>query len=210
MERSAVPEGINDNFLDTELDPEAWETRWEVESREVFACRGDIVKAMDLKQGDRIADVGAGTGLYLVPFSQAVGENGKVYAVDISPRFIEHLGARKVEENLANVTVHASSEASLDLPENSIDAAYVCDTYHHFEYHKAMLASLHSSLASGGKLIIVDFERIPGESREWILGHVRAGKDQVRAEVEEAGFHFVEEVTLPGLEENYYLRFRRP
>lgn len=210
LERSDVPEGINDNFLDTELDAEEWESRWEVESREVFACRDDIVKTMELKPGDRIADVGAGTGLYLVPFSQAVGETGRVYAADISPRFIEHLGARKIEEGLGNVTVHASSEASLDLPDGSIDAAYVCDTYHHFEYHKAMLASLHSSLTSGGKLIIVDFERIEGVSRDWIMGHVRAGQEQVRAEVEEAGFQFVEEVTLPGLEENYYLRFRKP
>ena len=210
LERSDVPEGINDNFLDTELDPEMWETRWEVESREVFACRDDIVKTMELKAGDRIVDVGAGTGLYLVPFAEAVGESGLVYAADISPRFIDHLGARKVEENLTNVRVHASSEASIDLPEGSIDAAYVCDTYHHFEYHRAMLASLHSSLTSGGKLIIVDFNRIEGKSREWIMGHVRAGKDQVRAEVEEAGFKFVEEVTLPGLEENYYLRFRKP
>ncbi|MFT4649493.1 MAG: ubiquinone/menaquinone biosynthesis C-methylase UbiE [Glaciecola sp.] len=209
-ERSNVPEGINDHFIDTQLDLAVWQERWEVESREACACRDAIVQTMGLQSGDRIADVGAGTGLYLVPFSEVVGESGVVYAADISPRFIEHLTQRKSDEALVNVRVHTSSETSLSLPNDSIDAVFICDTYHHFEFHSAMLASLHSALASGGKLNIVDFERIPGESSDWIMGHVRAGKSQVREEIESAGFLFMEEVTLPGLEENYYLRFRKP
>jgi SAM-dependent methyltransferase len=209
LERSDVPEGINDNFLDTQLDLDIWQGRWEVESREVYACRDGLVQAMGLKAGDRVADVGAGTGLYMVPFAEAVGAGGLVYEADISPRFIEHLRQRKIDEGLDNVRVHASSETSLDLPADSIDAAFVCDTYHHFEFHRAMLASLHMAITSGGKLVIVDFERIPGQSREWILGHVRAGKEPVRSEIEGAGFTFVEEVTLPGLHENYCLIFNK-
>ena len=96
------------------------------------------------------------------------------------------------------------------LPRAAVQMAFVCDTYHHLEYHWAMLASLYKALEPGGDLVIVDFERVLGVSREWVLEHVRAGKDVVRAEVEGAGFVFVEELTLPGLEENYVLRFRRP
>ncbi len=55
--------------------------------------------------------------------------------------------------------------------------------------------------------MIVDFERVPGVSREWILGHVRAGKETVRAEVERAGFACEGEVPIPEFEENYCLRF---
>ena len=49
----------------------------------------------------------------------------------------------------------------------------------------------------------------PGQSREFILGHVRAGKDVFRSEIEEAGFRFESEVDIPTFQENYMLRFRR-
>ena len=71
------------------------------------------------------------------------------------------------------------------------------------------MASLHRALRSGGEVVMVDFERIPGVSREWVLDHVRCGKDEVIAEVEGDGFELVEELAVPGLAENYVLRFRR-
>ena len=58
--------------------------------------------------------------------------------------------------------------------------------------------------------MVIDFERIPGVSREWTLGHVRAGKSVFRQEIEQAGFEFVEEIPLEQFEENYFLRFRKP
>ncbi|MGB2501466.1 MAG: SAM-dependent methyltransferase, partial [Mariniblastus sp.] len=60
-----------------------------------------------------------------------------------------------------------------------------------------------------GELVVIDFERIPGESREWLLGHVRAGKEVFRAEIMDAGFALDEEVTIKGFKENYFLRFRK-
>ncbi|MFK7777096.1 MAG: SAM-dependent methyltransferase, partial [Gimesia sp.] len=71
------------------------------------------------------------------------------------------------------------------------------------------LASIHKAMVPGGKLVVIDFERIPGKSRDWTLNHLRAGKATFRKEIEKAGFEFVEEVNVPALKENYYLRFRR-
>lgn len=209
-ESSTVPEGINDRFLSDELDPQDFVERWEVESREIYAERAEIVEAIGLRPGEAIADIGSGTGLFVAPFSETVGSRGDVYAVDISPRFIEHLRTRVEDEGLDNVTVVHSREDSATLPDGSIDVAYVCDTYHHFSDQDAMLGSIHSALRPGGRLVVVDFERIPGVSRDWILGHVRAGKETFRSEIEANGFRFVEEVEIPGLEENYFLRFERP
>jgi len=56
----------------------------------------------------------------------------------------------------------------------------------------------------------VDFERIPGTSREWVLNHVRAGKQVTREEIEQAGFEYLREVPVEGLEENYLILFCRP
>ena len=86
----------------------------------------------------------------------------------------------------------------------------MCDTYHHFEYPHSTLASLHQAIRPGGSLVVIDFERIPGESRDWVLEHVRAGKDVFTREIEAAGFELVEQVAIEGLKENYVLRFRRP
>ena len=62
----------------------------------------------------------------------------------------------------------------------------------------------------GGRLVVVDFERIPGVSREWILGHVRAGKETFAKEIESVGFTKRTEIEVPGLKENYFLVFTSP
>jgi len=206
----APAEGINSKFLDPTLDPQEWVERFEAESREVFHAREAILDALDLAPGDRIADVGSGTGAFLTMFSRAVGPAGRVYAVDISPRLIEFVEKRVRDENLDNVAVVHSTATSTRLPPASIGTVFTCDTYHHFERYPEMLASIHQALIPGGLFVVVDFERIEGVSREWIMGHVRAGKKTVRQEIEAAGFEFVDEVEVPAFVENYLLRFRRP
>jgi ubiquinone/menaquinone biosynthesis C-methylase UbiE len=210
QQEATVPPGINDRFLDPNLAPEEWVKRLELESRDVFASRIEILKALNLSEGDRIADIGAGTGLFESIFSKSVGPTGKVYAVDISPRLIEYMKGRVATEKLANVEVVLSNESSAELENDSIDIAFICDTYHHFEYHAEMLLSIRNALCRGGELVLIDFERIPGKSSDFIMGHVRAGKEVFRREIERSGFRFVEEVEIPGFRDTYFLRFERP
>lgn len=206
----ATAQDINREFLAPDLDPEAWLARFEVESREVFAARAEILAATGLSPGDRIADVGTGTGLYLEAFSRSVEPTGRVYAVDISPRLVEFVERRIRDERLDNVTVVLSTEDSTRLPPVSVSHVFLCDAYHHLTRHESMLASMHAALVPGGRLIVVDFDRIPGVSREWLLEHVRADKATVRGEIEAAGFRFIDEVEVPAFRENYLLRFERP
>jgi predicted methyltransferase len=208
LEQSVQP-GINANFLASDLDVDRFVRTFEGESREIAVHRDEILASLGLAEGMAVADVGAGTGLFLAPLAEAVGSGGRVFAVDISPRFVEHLEQRAAQEGLAQVQVVQCAEDSVELPPASVDAVLVCDTYHHFEYPRSTLASLHAALRPGGRLVVVDFERIPGVSREWTLDHVRAGKDVFRAEIEAAGFRFEDELEVPGMEENYLLRFRR-
>ena len=208
LEQSVRPK-INENFLDADLDVDQWLRRFEVESREVFVGRDEVLQACDITPGASVADIGAGTGLYTMLFAKAVGSEGWVFGVDIAPRFLEHLNERAGTTGVENLTAVLGSQRSVNLPPDSIDLAFICDTYHHFEYPRSTLKSLHRALRDGGSLVIIDFERIPGESREWIVNHVRAGKEQFRREIEAAGFEFVEEVDLSSLKENYFLRFRK-
>jgi ubiquinone/menaquinone biosynthesis C-methylase UbiE len=206
---ASVKPGINESYLDPEMDVDAMVQRFEVESREIAAQRDAIVAAIEVRAGERLADVGAGTGLFLEPLAVAVGPEGRLYAVDIAAPFVGFLSQRAAKLGLEQVEPRLCSERSVELPDGSIDVAFVCDVYHHFEYPQSSLASLRDALVPGGRLVIVDFERVPGVTREWILSHVRAGKDEVIAEVEAAGFRLAEEKQIEGLSENYFIVFER-
>lgn len=205
----SVKPGINEKFLDPQLDVAEWVNRFEVESREVFAAKDEIIERMKLSPGDRVADIGTGTGLFVEPFSEAVGEEGWVYALDIAPKFVERVEKLAEIKNLNNVTPVLCGQNDIRLAPGSINAAFICDVYHHFEYPEQSLASIHKAMKPGGKLVVIDFERVPGKSREWTLNHVRAGKEVFRAEIEKAGFRFVNEVEVPSFQENYFLQFER-
>lgn len=207
-QRTGKP-GINDRFLDPKLDVGEWLGRFEIESREVYAARERVLDILDIKPGMSVADIGAGTGFYSRLFASAVGEQGWVYSVDISPRFLEHINRQSQAEKVGNLTSVLGTDRSVRLPPESIEIAFICDTYHHFEHPRSTLASIHRALKPGGRLVVIDFDRIPGKSREFVLGHVRAGKEVFRKEIADAGFRFVEEVKVPAFKENYLLRFRK-
>jgi len=207
---TSVRPGVNETFLAEDLDVEHFVEIFEGESREVFVQREHIVEALAVSSGMTLADIGAGTGLFPPAFDREVGPASRVYAVVISPKFLEHLRERAEREGLARVEVVKGREDTVELPAASVDLAFVCDTYHHFEYPRSTLASLYTAIRSGGSLVILDFERIPGKSDDWVLGHVRAGKAVFRGEIESAGFRFEREVPVEGLKENYVLRFQRP
>jgi ubiquinone/menaquinone biosynthesis C-methylase UbiE len=205
----AKPE-INADFRKPDMDVASWVQRFEAESREIAAHRDDIAAVLALKPGEAVADIGAGTGLFEEPFTHAVGAKGTVYAVDISPAFLDHLRQRAKDASWTQVQVVACDDRSTKLAPASVDAAFICDTYHHFEHPADTLASLLRAIKPGGRLVVVDFEREPGQSRDWVLDHVRCGKAQVKAEIEQAGFRFTREATVPGLTENYVIEFAAP
>jgi len=204
LAQGASPE-INEQYRNP--DYSRWQRNLETEGREVYEKRLAIVAAVALKPGQAVADVGAGTGLFTRLFAARVGPQGRVYAVDIARAFVDGNVQRARAARLENVVGIVSTQADTRLDERSIDVAFVCDAYHHFEEPKAMLASIRRALRPGGTLVVVDFERIPGASPDWILQHVRAGKEDFRREIEASGFRFAEEVKL--MRENYFLRFTR-
>ena len=205
QEKSVKP-GINDPFKDPDV--REFVGKFEGESREVFAARDKVVAACELKPGMVVADVGAGTGLYTRLFAKAVGPDGQVLAVDIAPKFLTHIQKTAREAGLRNVTPVLCNPDSADLPPASVDLIFVCDTYHHFEFPERTLTSLHRALKPGGRLVVIDFIRIPGQSREWVLNHVRAGQDVVEKEIASAGFRKTGEVK-DLFQENYFVAFEK-
>jgi len=204
-EEQSVKPGINAEYLKPDMVVTQWVARFEKPGREVFDQREKILQALRLRAGQKVADVGAGTGLFTMLIADAVGPKGKVYAVDIAKEFVALIERRAKEGGLKNIQTVLCTDHSVELPKASVELVFTSDTYHHLEYPRSVLASIHRALRPGGELFVVDYRREPGKSRGWILNHVRAGQEEVVREVEAAGFKRVE--TPDFLKENYLVRF---
>jgi ubiquinone/menaquinone biosynthesis C-methylase UbiE len=204
QDKSLQP-GINKPYENPNL-PDAIK-RFERDNREIYQHRQEIAAACQLKPGMNVADVGAGTGLFTRIFAAQVAPQGRVYAVDIARKFIEHIEKTCQAAQLVNVTGVVCKPDSVELPLASVDLAFLCDTYHHFEFPQKSLASIHRALRPGGRLVLIDYRRIEGQTPAWLLKHMRAGQEVFTREIEAAGFKKLDEINL--LKENYLVRFER-
>jgi len=189
QEKSVKP-GINKG--DEKADAQRRATQYERASRDVVQKLDAIVAACRLKPGMSVADVGAGSGLFTRPLARKVAPGGKVYAVEIAKKFVDHIEKTCREQGIDNVTGVLGTPVSAELPAESVDVVFTCDTYHHFEYPYKMLASIHRALRPGGRLVIVDYKKEEGVSPKWVFGHVRADMKLVVKEVTEAGFKLID------------------
>lgn len=206
QEKSVKP-GINDRWRSPDIQPlvESLET----ESREIYHEREALARLVDAKPGMAVADIGSGSGFMTELFAKMVGASGRVYAVDINPKLLAHIAQRAAQDGLKNIQTVLDNDTSTELPANSVDIVFLCDTYHHFEYPKAMLASIYKALRPGGQVVLVEFHLVKGKSPAWMFEHVRAGQEVFTKEFVDAGFAFDKELHAPFFTENYVLRFRK-
>lgn len=152
----------------------------------------ELVEAMNLRPGMRVADVGTGVGYMLPYLSHAVGPTGEVIGEDIAPDFIDKARVRVSTMGLKNVKFVVGTEYDPKLPGGVLDAVLVLDAYHHFDYPESMLKGIRESLMSDGKLYIVDYYKRPDAmgpgTGDRALQHIRLDEDDVIKEVEGNGF----------------------
>ena len=192
-EQHSVRPGINRHYQNP--DWQQWVNTFERPGREVYDKRHLIVDATGVAPG------------FTRLFAQRVGAEGRVFAVDISRTFIENIMRSAREHGFDNVKGIVNNDKDVMLPPASVDLAFLVDTYHHLEYPESMLSSIHRSLKSNSRLVVIDFRRDPRTSSRWVLGHVRAGKSVVIDEITRAGFRLIDD--KPMLRSNYYLVFSR-
>jgi ubiquinone/menaquinone biosynthesis C-methylase UbiE len=155
---------------------------------------GDLVKAMGLRPGMTVADVGTGIGYMLPYLSRAVGAIGQVIAEDIFEDFLAAARMEALNQQLANVTFVKGTDKDPSLPEGAVDEVLVLDAYHHFDYPETMLAGIHRSLKPNGKLVLVEYYKtaaaMPNNNA---LTHIRLNKPDVIKEIEANRFRLVSE-----------------
>ena len=203
------PASMNKKFTDPNVDIQQFVKRFENDSRDIYVKRQDITRAVGLRPGDAVADIGAGTGLFSLLFAEQVAPKGTVYAVDIGPAFVKYIAEQAKQRGHERVVKTVlNTPDSAELPPGSIDVAFLCDTYHHFEHPEKMLASIHRALRPGGRLVIIDFD-LRKDSSEFVKQRARAAKEVYYREIMAAGFELIEKKDAPAIQDNFYAEFRR-
>lgn len=118
----------------------------------------DVMDALLIADGSRVADVGAGGGWFTVRLAHRVGPNGVVYAEDIQPEMIEAIERRIRREGLENVQPILGTPTDPRLPPD-LQAVLIVDTYPWVEEPVRLLRNVAASLAPNGRLGIVEFSK---------------------------------------------------
>jgi arsenite methyltransferase len=151
-----------------------------------------VIQALNIEPGAHIADLGAGGGYFTFPLAEAVGPQGKVYAVDV-----EEVGLRLIDEQtkqrgMTNVELVLATPNDPRLPLNGVDLIFTCNTYHHLPDRVAYFKSLSQSLRPEGRIAILDYK----EGGGWftsLFGHATP-KDTIRREMEAAGYRLANDL----------------
>ena len=132
----------------------AWLEREEREREE----RTDLlVRALQLKPGMVLADIGAGTGYLARRMAAAVVPGGKVLAVDVQPEMLSLLQSMVRQTGLTQIEPSLGTEVDVRLPAASIDLAIMVDVYHELAFPYEVMASIIRALKPGGQLVFVEY-----------------------------------------------------
>jgi arsenite methyltransferase len=162
----------------------------------------EVIARLAIREGERVADVGAGGGYFTFRLAAAVGESGRIYAVDVDEDMLAHLEAQVAERGASNVEVVRGGFDDPMLPDGQIDLLFTSNTYHHIEHRSDYFASVRRDLSPAGRVAILELN---GES--WFprtFGHMTP-KESIVSEMQAAGFRLLDDFDL--IERQHFLVF---
>ena len=151
----------------------------------------EVLAALRLRDGDVVADLGAGSGFYTRRMARVVAPSGRVYAVDIQPQMLEILTASVAEEGITNVVPVLSEANDPRLPRGEIDWIFMADVYHELADPETMLERMRDALKPDGRVALLEY-RVEDGTGDHILAAHRMSVRQVMAEWRPAGFELVD------------------
>lgn len=116
-----------------------------------------LIKALGLKEGMVVADVGAGSGYHTFMIAPLVGGKGKVIASDIQQEMLDLVATRAKKQKVANVETVRGTATDPKLPAGAVDLILLVDVYHEFEFPYEMTERMVAALKPGGRLVFVEF-----------------------------------------------------
>ena len=171
-----------------------WKATLEAPARVEGLKIEQVVAALEIKPGDMVADLGAGTGLFEPQLAYAVGTRGRVYAVEIDKGFLDEIDRKVDELHISSIETVLGAPTDPRLPTRSVDLALMHDVLHHVEQRQAYLKSVAQYLKPTGRVAIVEFN--PKDSPHTDDATLVVSKEQGAALMAEAGFVPVEDIAL--------------
>ncbi|HVS12301.1 MAG TPA: class I SAM-dependent methyltransferase [Thermoanaerobaculia bacterium] len=149
-----------------------------------------LLALLPIEPGDRVADLGCGSGYFARRMAARVGAQGAVLCVDIQPEMLAIARRLAEQEGVENVETVLSGVADPKLEPGSVDLILLVDVYHELSDPAAMLAKMREALAPEGRVALVEY-RLEGSSAAHIKLDHRMSVEQVKKEWEPAGFELV-------------------
>lgn len=135
--------------------------------RDAYQQPERVMQALAFRAGERVADVGAGSGYFTRRIARAVGPGGIVWAIDIGPEILAVLDERVRQEGLANVRLHHVGPDDPQLPAGGVDTILMVDMLHYVKQRDAYVRTLRGGLAAGRRVVVIDFVPKPLAERPW-------------------------------------------
>jgi ubiquinone/menaquinone biosynthesis C-methylase UbiE len=166
-------------------DPQEYIKRLESEQRVKELQIDRVVETLKISPGQKVADLGAGSGLFTRPISRKVGEKGTVFAIDIDPELLKHID--KTAEKPSNIRTVLAAEDDPKIPER-VDLIVIIDTLHHIRNREPYLKKLRNYLQPSGRIAILDF------SKNWPADHeqMKYTPEELEGWMKSAGYKRVE------------------
>ncbi len=166
----------------------------------------EIIKFMNIKAGDIIADIGGGTGYFARRFAFSVGSSGKVFAIDTEPGMVNYMKEDARLLGLKNYEARLSKPRDPGLEPSSVDMVFMCNTYFQIK-NTQFLKNLSKTLKKKGRIFLIDFHKTKSDSGLSIgpPEFLRIPKEEVLDHFKEAGYTLKRDINL--LEYQYFLEF---
>jgi len=154
----------------------------------------EVIARLKIAPGQSIADLGAGTGAFALPFATAVGPKGTVYAVEIDKGFLEEIDRKVDELHIATIETVLGTPTDPKLPTRAVDVALMHDVLHHVEQRQAYLKAVAGYMKPTGRIAVVEFN--PKDSPHKAEPSLVVSKEQAAAWMADAGFVPANDVPL--------------